>query len=105
MRFQPLAEARANVDIGRFVAGRGTLSLRESCNKIVHATEARLQWVNVAGDESDEYWNGQYDLWGTNRGEQWQVELNIEAWCIAMIRFNKAIQEAVDWQHVFKHDE
>tara|TARA_B100000809_G_C15032996_1_gene492662 strand:+ start:97 stop:663 length:567 start_codon:yes stop_codon:yes gene_type:complete len=95
------------VCIGSFIEGEGKLTLRESCNKIIHATEATMQWVNVKADneESNEYWNGQYHLHGTHRGLAWHVELNVEAWCIAMIRFNKSVQEEVDWHHVYKHDE
>ena len=100
------ANARHDLVIGRCVKGRGKLTLRKSCNKIIHATEARLQWVNIDSDENTpEYWNGRYDLWGSNRGKDWQVELDIESWCIAMIRFNKVIQESVDWYHVYKDDE
>jgi hypothetical protein len=100
-------ESCEGVNIGSFVAGTGNLTLRESCNKIIHATEATMQWVNVDAEnnESNEYWNGQYDLHGTNRGKDWHVELRIESWCIAMIRFNKLAQESVDWQHVYQHDE
>lgn len=98
--------ARHNLKIGLFSKGSGNLTLRESCNKVIHATEARLQWINIDDDENlPEYWNGRYDLWGSNRGKEWQVELDVEAWCRSMIRFNKAIQESVDWYHVFKHDE
>ena len=101
------SEACEGINIGAFVEGFGKLTLRESCNKIIHATEAILQWKNIdlENKESNEYWNGLYDLWGTNRGEPWQVQLDIEAWCIAMIRFNKLVQEVVDWHHVYKHDE
>ncbi|HDI1214865.1 TPA: hypothetical protein PKO72_003643 [Aeromonas hydrophila] len=100
-------ESLQNVEIGRFVVGNQNLTLRESCNKIIHATEARMQWINInpSDDESNEYWSGLYDLHGVNRGKAWHVELNVESWCIAMIRFNKLIQENVDWHHVFKHDE
>lgn len=99
-------DACANLTIGTVSKGSFTLSLRESCNKIVHATEARMRWSNINNsDDSPEYWNGIYALWGENRGSKWQVELNIETWCVAMIRFNKLVQEKVDWHHIFKHDE
>lgn len=101
------SEACQGLIIGTFIQDKELLTLRESCNKIIHATEARLQWLFVDPDnnESNEYWNGMYDLWGSNRGKHWQLQLNVEAWCIAMIRFNKAVQESVDWYHVYKHDE
>jgi hypothetical protein len=94
-------------NIGEFVNSSRNLSLRESCNKIIHATEAKLQWVNVdlKNQDSNEYWNGRYELWGKNRGNGWHLQLNVPEWCSAMIRFNKNIQEAVDWYHIYKHDE
>ncbi|MCY9856193.1 hypothetical protein [Vibrio mediterranei] len=100
-------EALNGAKIGSFIQGEGNLTLRESCNKIIHATEAVLQWKNIDSDNdaSTEYWNGLYDLWGVNRGTTWQVELDVEAWCIAMIRFNKLVQVTVDWHHIYKYDE
>jgi hypothetical protein len=93
------------VHIGHSVGEGKQLTLRESCNKIVHATEARLQWVMSQQVADTEFWNGWYNLWGENRSTPWEVTLNIVEWCIAMIRFTKAIQEAIDWGYVFKHDE
>lgn len=100
-------ESISGLDIGKFIKGNGKLTLRESCNKIIHATEARMQWVNVdiKNESSNEYWNGMYDLFGANKGEEWHLELNVPVWCTGMIRFNKNIQEAVDWYHVYKYDE
>jgi hypothetical protein len=99
-------DACTNLSIGIVVKVVINLSLRESCNKIVHATEARMCWASTSLSKgASEYWNGKYALWGDNRGNKWEVELDIEAWCISMIRFLKLIQEKVDWYHVFKHDE
>lgn len=98
-------EACSNLTIGIVVAGSFNLSLREACNKIIHATEARMCWSNISTITSPEYWNGKYSLSGENRGNKWHVELSIEAWCIAMIRFNRLIQEQVDWHHILKYDE
>ncbi len=102
------SQAREDLIIGSFENSDLPLTIRDSCNKIVHATEARLKWVTDEEPEPEdplEYWNGTYDLWGKNQGKPWHVELNIASWCTAMIRFNKDIQESVDWNHVFKHDE
>ncbi len=40
-----------------------------------------------------------------NTIKKWEIEMCIISWCAAMIRFNKEIQESVDWYHVFKYDE
>lgn len=98
------ADARKGLSIGSINGLSTPLSLRESCNKIVHATEARMQWVSSEAKPEVEYWDGVYELFGENKGVGWQVDLNIPEWCTCMIRFNKAIQETVDWQHVYKHD-
>lgn len=99
-------DATDGLEIGVFREGVGTLNLRESCNKIVHATEAKLQWVETTFDNLPiEYWSGSYSLWGSKQREKWHVELFLESWCVAMIRFNKSVQETVDWHHVSKYDE
>lgn len=56
-------------------------------------------------DDAPEYWNGIYVLWGENRGQEWQAKLNIEAWYIAVIRFNREIQKKVNSIHMPKYDE
>ena len=99
-------DARNGDAIGVFREGTGKLTLRESCNKVVHATEARLQWEEVtSGSSPFEYWSGIYSLWGSKGKAPWQVDLFIEQWCRAMIRFNRSIQELVDWHRVTKWDE
>ena len=96
--------ARKGLVIGSILGVSTPLSLRESCNKIVHATEARMQWMNSLDKQEVEYWGGFYELFGENKGAAWRVDLNIPDWCTAMIRFNKTMQEEVDWHHAYKHD-
>lgn len=99
-------EAVAGLDIGIVIDCSGELSLRESCNKIVHATEALLSWDRVpSGNGSIEYWNGIYRLWGAKQQVPWQVHINVPDWCNAMIRLNKSLQLKIDWRRVSKWDE
>lgn len=97
-------ESIKGLNIGTMHGMSTPLSLRETCNKIVHATEARMKWENSTDKPEVEFWSGVYELFGENRGTEWHVDLNIPEWCSSMIRFNKAIQESVDWQHVYKYD-
>jgi hypothetical protein len=97
-------DSRNGLSIGVSHGTSDPLSLRESCNKIVHATEARMRWSTSAEKPAVEYWGGLYELFGTKNKVAWQVDLNIPEWCTCMIRFNKIIQESVDWQHVYKYD-
>lgn len=63
-----------------------------------------MQWMNSPDKQGVEYWGGFYELFGENRGAAWRIDLNIPDWCAAMIRFNKTMQNEVDWHHAYKHD-
>ncbi len=97
-------ESVAGFSIGTIING-STLSLRESCNKIVHATEALLKW-DVARSEhaSIEYWSGVYQALGSQAAGPLVVEINVPDWCNAMIRLNKSLQLKIDWRRVSKWD-
>jgi len=99
-------EASNGLDIGA-IEGCGALSLRESCNKIIHATDAKLVWQDVgSGTDVFEYWTGVYRLFGASQsGKAWVARINVADWCTAMMRFNAAFQEKIDWAHVLKWDE
>lgn len=89
------------------IEGGGALSLRESCNKVVHATGARLEWQEEgSGEDVFEYWTGVYRLFGTDQsGKAWAARINVADWCTAMMRFNPEFQECIDWAHVLEWDE
>mgnify|MGYP003583645731 FL=1 len=99
-------EASSGLDIGA-IEGHGALSLRESCNKIVHATGAKPVWQGVErGEDSFEYWTGVYRLFGNDQaGRDWVARINVADWCTAMIRFNSSFQNRIDWASVLKWDE
>lgn len=99
-------EAIRGLDIGT-IEGGGALSLRDSCNKIIHATGAKLVWKEVgAGQDVFEYWTGVYRLFGTEQSKKaWVASVNVADWCVAMMRFNAAFQDHIDWAHVLKWDE
>lgn len=73
------------------------LSLRQTCNKIIHATGARMRWesAGAAGDDY-EYWSGVYAL--TVDGTT--IEINVPDWCTSGIRFLSLVQERIDWSSV-----
>lgn len=100
------AQAREGISIGQVRLGEWTLSLRESCNKIIHATEARLCWKEQkANDVSIEFWTGGYLLSGSKGNEPWEVELSLAGWSTAMISFLEDLQMNIDWHRVHKYDE
>lgn len=99
-------EALNGSSIGIYTVGSSALSLRESCNKIIHATEANLSWAEFKdGTSTTEHWTGGYRLSGTKGHEPWEVQLFMNEWCSAMIRFISEIQDSVDWVRAHKYDE
>ncbi len=99
-------ESVAGLTIGSVIGGASALSLRESCNKIVHDTRALLKWdVAPAEGGSIEYWSGVYRLWGSKQQVPWQVEIDVPDWCNAMIRLNRSLQVKIDWRRIGKWDE
>ena len=100
-------EATEGLNIGYAVPNRNPISLRQSCNKIIHATGARLVWREDIGAACKfEYWVGEYHLFGAEQsGAKWETIIFVPDWCTAMIRFNRDFQEKIDWSHVIKWDE
>ena len=93
--------------IGALTPSNNFLSLRDSCNKIVHATGAKLVWKECVGTNGKfEYWTGTYHLFGSEQsGRPWEAVINVPDWCTAMIRFNRMFQDTIDWSDVLKWDE
>ncbi|MGB6013786.1 MAG: hypothetical protein WBG32_03575, partial [Nodosilinea sp.] len=79
-------EAREGICIGVVHAGKVDLSLRESCNKIVHATRIELVWKEKSNGSGTliEYWDGNFNLYGKRYEESWHIELDIESWASAL---------------------
>lgn len=99
-------EARAGLNIGEFEKRRGTLTLRESFNKIVHATEAKLVWVGSEDAEAGvEWWDGTYALFGRRGSEAWNIELGVADWCLAVRKYLHALHSDIEWKYIDRRDE
>ena len=105
--------AGSGLVLGQFHAGSDPLTLREACNKIIHATEVNLVWEDVAsgaddereGDENrPEYWNGSVMLEGSKGNREWKLELYVVDFCIALERLLSELGANVDWYHIYKYD-
>lgn len=96
-----LADSVAGIELGMVRRGAFDLTLRETCNKIIHATDTHLDWHQEDGYE---WWTGKVWLFGTNRSEAWEVELNAEAFATAANRYVNFISDGIDWHHVYKYD-
>ena len=97
-------ESREGYNIGTVHKGNITLTLRESCNKIIHATRVDLSWVETRLRRSKkkiEHWNGGYNLHGKHGALAWHVELDMLSWAVAMETFHTFLNERVDWYRVY----
>jgi len=95
------ATARKGIAIGSFERSKKVLTLRESWNKVIHATGTQLAWKK---DADFEYWTGCVWLTGKRGVEDWKVALHVEPFCHAMVRYVRELEEKVDWYHLYKHD-
>lgn len=97
-------EAREGIEIGVVHSGAFDLTVRESCNKIIHATKVDLGWACVnlrKAKKKIEYWAGCYHLHGKQGKSAWHVELDMQLWAIAMENFHAILDERVDWEQVY----
>jgi hypothetical protein len=93
--------ARKGLAIGRFDGNKRTLTLRESWNKVIHATDTQLDWR----DEQDyQYWTGCVWLSGKRSTEEWKIALHIEPFARASARYLEELESNVDWYHLYKYD-
>lgn len=79
--------ALENIPLGTVHAGGFMLSVRESCNKIIHATRVELSWLTRnRKTKSNAYtqWSGAVNLFGARSGNSWHLELDVTAWCVAI---------------------
>jgi hypothetical protein len=90
-----------NYAIGTVLVGSFQLSIRESCNKIIHA-----QHVELGIEESRNknprfrynYWNGHCKLRGTSQSKKvWEIDLDVFEWCQSMTSFAEEMSQYVEW--------
>lgn len=95
------SEACKNLDLGTVLEGNFKLNLREAFNKIVHATDTKLDWNDEDGYQ---WWSGCVFLYGRRDGIDWKLCLNVESFAIASHRLIEGMGNDIDWQHLYKYD-
>lgn len=98
------AEAIAGFALGIVHEGTFELSLRESCNKIIHATSVDLGWKKARlrnPSRQVEYWNGSLHLRGKQSKRPWHVELSVIDWAIGMENLHALLDDGTDWHAVY----
>ena len=92
--------------VGHFVPNLSALPIREACNKIIHANEMSLVWIDAKEERGQyEFWNGTVNLDGCKGKEPWFCQLYTQIFCTAMEHFLSQVEERVDWYHIYKFDE
>jgi hypothetical protein len=59
------------------------LGVREACNKIIHATQVHPEYSG--SDDGAQFIGALITLHGEHRRELWSAELNLQAFCIAVV--------------------
>ena len=78
--------ALEDIPLGKVHSGNFTLSVRESCNKIIHATRVELGWLTRNSKKQSAYthWSGGVNLFGEKTSKPWHLELDATAWCVSI---------------------
>lgn len=95
------ADSIDGIQLGTIHEGSFRLSLREMCNKIIHANDTQLDWHD---DNGFQWWTGSVFLFGTKRGAEWKLELNVESFAMAANRYIDVVANNVDFHHLYKYD-
>lgn len=94
------SDAIAGPAIGKVVLGSFGLTLRESCNKIIHAKQFDLGVGSARRTHPSSrynYWDGTCTLKGVQNRKAWEVNLEVHNWCAAMGAFSESMSQYVDW--------
>jgi len=87
--------------LGEVLEGEFNLTLRESCNKILHATEFDLLFhESRAGKPSRRYshWSGEVHIVGSKGGREWKLMLAVPAWCVAVDNYFECFSGDLEWR-------
>jgi len=75
-------------------------SVREVCNKIIHAKTITMVRVSSDGGKTEE-WNGNVSLSGEKGRTSWQCEFSIPPLCSAIEHFLALASENIDWYDLY----
>jgi hypothetical protein len=93
-------ESMQGKSIGSVLSGDVALTLRECCNKIIHADNFTLVFENARSAVPRHlysFWNGICQLGGTHSKRPWRIALNVYRWADAMDYYLEELAGNVDW--------
>lgn len=108
-------EISAKYNIAGSLDPGASISIRDCCNKIIHALDIRPLYED--GDDEhyfDEesptkrqwkYWDGSLDLSGLKGSDEWHYEFHVSHFCSALEELISELESTVDWQSIhYDHD-
>lgn len=78
--------------VAKCIVGNVKLSIRECCNKIIHAKDVSLNFTALESGLG-QYWNGICSLKGDMHGKPWHIEIDVKKWVLAMKFYYAVIVE------------
>ena len=87
-------KAMSGLVVGHIHEGKFKLTVREACNKIVHATTATIDFSVQEEEPNDiQSWDGQFNLTGIQNEKPWRFQLDVAAWAKAASRYLELLQD------------
>lgn len=87
--------------LGDVLEGDVKLTLRESANKIIHATSFDLEFHEARTGKPAKkysYWNGFVHAVGSQGTKRWRIRLDILGWCAAIDKYIQCLSGDVEWR-------
>lgn len=95
-----IEQRNRSAKIGSVLVGSFDLSVRESCNKIIHATYFELAFENARNTRpryNYSFWNGICRCSGTYSKKPWRVAINVYGWADAMEGYLFELAHELEW--------
>jgi hypothetical protein len=75
-------------ELGQAISGNFKISIRECCNKIIHAKSVVPIFETTTNGKSEfQFWNGELDLKGDYASVNWHLRLNVGVWARACVEY------------------
>ena len=88
-------------ELGEVVEGKVTLTLRETANKIIHATSFDLEFheaQTARPAKKYSYWAGFVRAVGSQGAMRWCIRLDTFQWCVAIDNYIQCLSGDVEWR-------
>jgi hypothetical protein len=81
------------LNLGSILEGSFKLTIRESTNKIIHATMATIEFSESNGiKHAFKHWDGYYHLHGNKGKASWHLALNVNSWAKAISAYLEELE-------------